>query len=269
MNNRTVFSRSNPAGSGSSLVRVSSEPLDGCAVPTCGNCDQVRVYSGTHKGQITVCVMKGSITPGQATNITFTFNPPVQGCNTTNPMGLPAGWELDPTNPPSTTSISFRIKANPGGQPYPGILPCETRCFTFGNCDADPNYVATGHGVQAWLTPNGPNPCAGNNAAFKPNDVGGFINEVLKHEQNFPNPVSSASDFNTTIPFSTNAAGVASIRITDEAGKLVSTERMDVIGAGRHFFYFSADRLPAGTYFYQIEFPKGKVIVTTNMVVVK
>lgn len=92
---------------------------------------------------------------------------------------------------------------------------------------------------------------------------------LLNVQQNYPNPITADSRFATKIPFESLGAGLASIRVTDEAGKLISTETMDVISAGRHFFYFSAESLPAGTYFYQIEFPRGRVIVRRSMLVVK
>lgn len=44
---------------------------------------------------------------------------------------------------------------------------------------------------------------------------------------------------------------------------------LGILGAGTHFFYFTADKLPAGTYYYTIEFPQGVVIASKTMLVVK
>jgi len=46
-------------------------------------------------------------------------------------------------------------------------------------------------------------------------------------------------------------------------------EDESVLGAGRHFFYFTAKDLPSGTYYYTIEFPQGVVIASKTMLVVK
>ena len=87
--------------------------------------------------------------------------------------------------------------------------------------------------------------------------------------QNYPNPFGSGTNFTTTIPFSTTATGEATIRIVDEKGNLVMKEDQEVAYVGKHFFYFTGKELPAGTYYYQIEFPKGVVIVSRSMLLVK
>jgi hypothetical protein len=43
----------------------------------------------------------------------------------------------------------------------------------------------------------------------------------------------------------------------------------EILGAGSHFFYFSAKDLPSGTYYYTIEFPQGVVIASKTMLIVK
>ncbi len=88
-------------------------------------------------------------------------------------------------------------------------------------------------------------------------------------EQNFPNPVEASSGFKTTIPFSTSVTGTAYIRIVDQTGKEVMKDNEEATYAGEHFFYFTATDLPAGTYYYQIEFPQGVVIQNKTMLVVK
>ncbi len=55
----------------------------------------------------------------------------------------------------------------------------------------------------------------------------------------------------------------------DETGKQIVVDMMDVLGAGKHFFYLSGARLPAGKYFYQIEFPQGNIIVSRTMMIIK
>ncbi len=40
-------------------------------------------------------------------------------------------------------------------------------------------------------------------------------------------------------------------------------------GSGKHFFYFTGERLPTGKYFYTIESPLGAVIVKQSLLIVK
>jgi hypothetical protein len=87
--------------------------------------------------------------------------------------------------------------------------------------------------------------------------------------QNFPNPFGSGTSFTTTIPFTTSTTGVATIRIVDERGNVILTDDEDVSYIGTHFFYFTGKELPSGTYYYQIEFPKGVIIVNRSMLLVK
>jgi hypothetical protein len=94
--------------------------------------------------------------------------------------------------------------------------------------------------------------------------------ESQKGEQNYPNPFGASTLFKTTIPFNASGIGIARIRISDPTGKLVLTEEMEVDAAGKRFFYFTGEDLPAGTYYYEIEFPKGKqVVAKRTMILVK
>lgn len=94
--------------------------------------------------------------------------------------------------------------------------------------------------------------------------------EPMKGEQNFPNPFGASTDFKTTIPFNADGTGVARITIVDPTGKTVLTEEMEVTAPGKRFFYFTGDALPSGTYYYEIEFPKGKqVVAKRTMILVK
>jgi hypothetical protein len=97
-------------------------------------------------------------------------------------------------------------------------------------------------------------------ASIAPSDSGG---------QNYPNPLGVSSGFNTTIPFATSAGGVATITVVNEKGVKIMSDDEELLGAGQHFFYFSAKDLPTGTYYYTIEFPQGVVIANKTMLVVK
>ncbi|MDP4199614.1 MAG: T9SS type A sorting domain-containing protein [Bacteroidota bacterium] len=88
-------------------------------------------------------------------------------------------------------------------------------------------------------------------------------------EQNYPNPLTSNGGFKTTIPFETSGQGTALIRIVDQTGKEILKDNMDVTFTGKHFFYFTGSELPAGTYYYQIEFPFGVIIVNRTMLIIK
>lgn len=65
------------------------------------------------------------------------------------------------------------------------------------------------------------------------------------------------------------AHGIASIRVVDATGKEVLRDNEEVTFAGTHFFYFTANKLPAGTYYYTIEFPQGVAIASKTMLVVE
>jgi hypothetical protein len=88
-------------------------------------------------------------------------------------------------------------------------------------------------------------------------------------DQNYPNPLEASTGFKTIIPFTTVDEGMASIRIVDVTGKEVLKDAEEVTYAGTHFFYFTGDKLPAGTYYYQIQFPLGVVIQNKTMLIVK
>jgi hypothetical protein len=64
-------------------------------------------------------------------------------------------------------------------------------------------------------------------------------------------------------------SGTAFIRVVDESGHELVSESEAVTYDGEHYFYFSAKDLPAGTYFYTIEFPQGVIIAKKSMLVVK
>jgi len=107
------------------------------------------------------------------------------------------------------------------------------------------------------------------NINMKKADGQSMVSSSGSDEQNFPNPVGASTGFKTTIPFTTSATGTATIRIVDQTGKEVMNDNEEATYAGQHFFYFSASDLPAGTYYYQIEFPQGVVIQNKTMLVIK
>ncbi len=102
-------------------------------------------------------------------------------------------------------------------------------------------------------------------------EIQGFLRSgaISFGEPNYPNPLNAAGGFKTTVPFTTYGSGVASIRIVDAVGKVVLSDNEEATHAGQHFFYFTAEDLPSGTYYYTIEFPKGVVIASKTMLVVK
>jgi hypothetical protein len=61
----------------------------------------------------------------------------------------------------------------------------------------------------------------------------------------------------------------AKINIFDATGKLIYTYFDHFLTPGKHFFYFTAEQIPSGTYYYGIESPLGSVIVNKTMIVVK
>ena len=81
--------------------------------------------------------------------------------------------------------------------------------------------------------------------------------------QNFPNPFNPT----TTISFSTENTGVASLKVYDLAGNLVSTLVDGMVERGQHEVVFDGSDLASGVYFYALE-TAGQVS-TNKMVLVK
>jgi photosystem II stability/assembly factor-like uncharacterized protein len=92
---------------------------------------------------------------------------------------------------------------------------------------------------------------------------------ALTAQPAYPDPITASNDFRATIPFITSTTGTARITIHDITGRSILQEEQPVSYAGKHFFYFTGERLPAGRYFYEIEFPKGEVIVSRTMLLAK
>jgi hypothetical protein len=231
--------------------------------PPCdGSCDLIW-QSDWH----TVCVSPGSF----ASSVTITFCPALPLCDQALPpslglSGFPACW-----TPTWTTNMFGCTVLTLSGPPFGGcdMHPCTVGCISFPTSCGNSGRI-TSMGLA--FNPSTGN-CLGSKYGVFKRSLPPPTNEKTSIEngtgQNFPNPVSSSSGFQTTIPFETNMAGSATITISNESGKKIASETEDILAAGHHFFYFTAKDLPSGTYFYTIEFPHGVVIVNKVMLVVK
>lgn len=246
---------------------------------TGSGCDQIEAYSVGHCW-VEVCFFSNESTPLSCFTIHLspapfnTATPPVwctPNCPGPGPeAGLvmeQVGWTAT-LNSPNNGDITFCATSIPND-----LQPCRSFCFGFPVCAPDP-----GHGLGSLtISLTNPTPCDGDGTidlALKRSGGGSNGHQTLEVsttplESNYPNPLEASSGFKTTIPFTTTVGGTAYIRIVDATGHEVLKDNEDVTYAGQHFFYFSADRLPSGTYYYQIEFPKGVVIVNKTMLVVK
>ncbi len=146
-------------------------------------------------------------------------------------------------------------------------------CVFIPACATTYNDASLVNEVVSLVDPVNPPGCSTDNSvvsvAMKQPDGGSGTTQSNRGQQNYPNPVDAASGFNTTIPFVTSTGGTAVITISDEKGTKVLNDDEEILGAGGHFFYFSAKDLPSGTYYYTIEFPQGVVIANKTMIVVK
>ncbi len=82
--------------------------------------------------------------------------------------------------------------------------------------------------------------------------------------QNYPNPTNGVS----TIQFySTNNLKNVSLVVSDLNGKIVTRliEKLNIT-SGNHSVLFDTNRLPAGTYYYSLVTPKGKITKSMNIV---
>ena len=152
-----------------------------------------------------------------------------------------------------------------------GLDNCSSCCIYVPRCAVDEN--PGNRETITLVSPANPPTCDPSNSTITANmkEVDGSLSPAATNgaAQNYPNPLSAASGFNTTIPFATSAGGVASITIADAKGVKVLSDDEEILGAGSHFFYFSAKDLPSGTYYYTIEFPQGVIIASKTMLVVK
>jgi hypothetical protein len=85
----------------------------------------------------------------------------------------------------------------------------------------------------------------------------------------YPNPVSGAVDFKTTIPFVLTEEGFARLTVYDPTGKVVLNDEQEFSGVGKHYFYLTIKQLPSGTYHYSVTSVRGTVLNSNSIVVVK
>ena len=71
------------------------------------------------------------------------------------------------------------------------------------------------------------------------------------------------------VPFMITESSDAKITIMDATGKVVHSETESFDDAGKHFFYFNGKDVPSGTYYYTIESPLGRTIVSRKLLIVK
>ncbi len=76
----------------------------------------------------------------------------------------------------------------------------------------------------------------------------GTVPSAFALDQNFPNPFNPG----TTISFSLNKAGHASLTVHNMLGQVVATLVDRPMTAGTHAVQFNAGRLASGMYFYQL-----------------
>ncbi len=241
----------------------------------CGLCDRVDAFNDNCYS--TVCFEHFSMSP--LTTFSLHFNPPLHPCNFSNPTGhdqkcnlsylntiqVPNGWTYTEANGDGMGDDSTLIFTAGHGYELDG---CDEVCISIPQCASPQPTVVT--------VTDGGYECLDSGASFPiplkaaPAVIGDpEAVEQFEAEQNYPNPVDAASGFKTTIPFTTSEQGIAFIRIVNEKGVEVLNDNENVSYAGKHFFYIAATDLPAGTYYYQIEFPKGVVIQNRTMLVVK
>lgn len=172
------------------------------------------------------------------------------------------GWTISSPDPSGNVTITST-------NPACGVSNCNALCLFIPSC-------VTGYNDETISLVDPPNDGSCNShdatviAAMKHSDDGTVQDQSKSSaEQNYPNPIDANGGFKTVIPFTTSASGIASIRIVDATGKEVLSDNEDATYSGKHFFYLSADKLPSGTYYYTIEFPKGVVIASKTMLVVK
>jgi hypothetical protein len=177
----------------------------------------------------------------------------------------PEGWTIGSLV--TSGSTNYATITPPSGTT---ISSCDGFCIYIPMCSTVRKMTVTIQDEQS----GAPSPCSpAPSMSFKrsfPNTNGNTSGEnTSSGGNNFPNPVTSASDFRTTVPFTLAADGDARISFFNDAGKLVYTETNSFVGSGAHFFYFTARDLPSGSYYYNIESPLDVTIVKKTILVVK
>lgn len=243
--------------------------------PDCLGCDQTVIYR-INDCYHDVCYKRRS-TSGLSGPILITFSPALEidcvpvctddygGAREFSEIDIPTGWGTQNVTYDGSGDLeSFEIYKITGG-----IDACEEICITIPACDDHDPITVT------MSDKNNPNDCSPSpQADFKRGDLDGespsqFILMPKSGESNYPNPVTSASDFRTMIPFTISASAEARITFMDESGRTVHTETQTFEGAGKHFFFFTGSVLPSGMYYYTIESPLGAPIVKRSLLIVK
>ncbi len=235
----------------------------------CPSCDSISYFPGG--SEATICFYHGSHPPAKVVHqIVLIVCPDFAPCNFPGQMGTdtitpPPGWlwgghifDL------ATKCGKYTFNSNGGG-----LQPCDEFCINVAKCFP--------HGTTHTLTFTCDSPACAHTVA--PSDTeslkqafgNGAATITIGPDQpsSYPNPVTSSSMFKTTIPFVTHSKGSARITIVDESGKQILQLNQDVAYAGTHFFYFSGQTLPAGIYYYKVEYPLGEVIVNKTILLVK
>jgi len=140
------------------------------------------------------------------------------------------------------------------------LLPTSGGGDTYYDCDGSGGYLS---GVDS------ENPLQNWSVWIKVTaDVGtiGIDNQtsiITNVQQNVPNPFNT----NTTINYSLAANAPVTFTVTDLSGKLVMSDNMGDMAAGRHTINLSANQLESGVYYYTIT--AGASSTTKKMVVAK
>jgi hypothetical protein len=86
---------------------------------------------------------------------------------------------------------------------------------------------------------------------FAPSDaVAASQNAAMSLDQNYPNPLVSASS--TKITYSLSVSGYATLSVYDVAGHLVAQPVSEYESAGRHLVALDCSQLPTGMYVYRL-----------------
>jgi hypothetical protein len=246
----------------------------------CLPCDYTQVWVDDQTGDADICVTRGSVCTTPSYDFTVCFSPSLPAlCFPFDASVVKANtydntcWGTPIIHRDGSGNITcIEFIGNPSCM---GLLPCETFCFglghshcgethftetvtslTYAACGTKPNYSCPG---ESWTFRAAPQADIKADGTTLKNNGG----------QNYPNPLEASTGFKTMVPFETSTSGVAKITIVDQTGKKVFTETMNATYAGTHFFYVTGDKLPTGTYYYTVEFPKGVVIVSKTMLIVK
>jgi hypothetical protein len=241
----------------------------------CNGCDKTELYQ--IGDDIMVCFSKKG-SAGDACTLRVEIKPALKDCNnivpgTNNSLQVaPDGFHfVSQTNSGVAPNTSTEIILAANG-PTQCLPTCYTRCFRIKGCPpGDINNPRISHSVKVTNTDDPSAACdPPPSRTFKPTTNEGYLRpKEFKEEQNYPNPVTALTGFTTLIPFDMDQAGQALLTIMSESGAVVHTQEFNADGAGTFGFSVNAGILPSGTYFYQVESPRGRTIVSKTMVVIK